>query len=210
MPNDSTKKELGQASARLFRILDLLQQHDLTIASGKVLLEVYVRTADLLRPHTPSPSEVADSLDMSVSGVSRLMQKLADQDGPGFLQSDRAIPGSRAEAYVLSPKGQDFVGSLMTLMMDRPVGNIETHSLGTYARARWEQGLTSARLRQISWDEPSLTLVVTPASEFNSEGVQEWMSEFVSENTKSKNVKENASIKFVSLTDAVYFKLRWC
>jgi hypothetical protein len=36
------------------------------------------------------------------------------------------------------------------------------------------------------------------------------MTEFVSEKTNSKIVRKNASIKFVSLTDAVYFKLRWC
>jgi DNA-binding MarR family transcriptional regulator len=210
MSDTSSKKKLGQASARLFQIFDLLQQRDLTIASGKVLLDIYVRTADLARPHVPSPTEVAASLGMSVSAVSRLMQKLADQGGPKFLQNERVIPGSRAEAYVLTPMGQDFVRSMLTVMMDIPVQSLETHNLGSYAQARMEQRLTNVRLRQVSWDEPSLTLVVTPGSEFNSEEVQEWMTEFVSEKTNSKIVRKNATIKFVSLTDAVYFKLRWC
>jgi hypothetical protein len=99
---------------------------------------------------------------------------------------------------------------MLAVMLDQPVQSLEAHSLGSYARARWEQGQTTAKLRQVSWDEPSLTLIVTPVSEFNSGEVQDWMGEFLSEETKFKIFKDDISIKFTDITDAVYFKLRWC
>lgn len=211
MAGKVTKKELGQASARLFRVLDLLQEHDITIAGGKVLLEVHVRTMDIDRPHVPSPSELAESLGMSVSSVSRMMQRLAEPDGPGLLQSDRAIPGSRAEAYVLTPRGRTFIGQLLEVMLlDRSVDQIEAHSLGSYARARWEQGLTSPKLQQVSWDEGALTLVVQPREAAQSDEVQARMNEFLSPKTKFKAVSKGIALTFTTITDAVYFKLRWC
>jgi hypothetical protein len=138
------------------------------------------------------------------------MAKLAEEGGPGLLQSDRSIPGSRAEAYVLTSKGKDFVASIFSALTDLPLDPIEAHTLGSYARARWEEGLTSAKLRQVEWDEGTLTLVVTPGEAAMSREVQEWTSENMSGPPSFVSKGKEVAVRFPSMTDAIYFKLRWC
>ena len=203
-----SRKKTALALASVFQVLEVLNRYDVTDTSAQALIIAATRTLDE-HPRPVTPSEVAKALSMTVSAVARLLAKLADEDGAALLTSDRAIPGSRAEAYVLTKKGRVFAAALLSAFEGHSVELPVTHTLKTFAKQL--DTFAAPTLRKVKWDDESLTLIVSPAEAFLSDEIQEWVNEFLSEPPTVQGLtKEGVPLKFANITDAVYFTLRWC
>jgi DNA-binding MarR family transcriptional regulator len=203
-----TKRGTAQSLASLFAILAEIQQRDMTAASAQAVILTAAGTVDMGNPRPATPGDVAKALDMSPSAVTRLMAKLAGSGGPSLLEPVPGPTGSRAEGYVLTPRGRDFVAALLSALNGRPVDWPETHTVATFSQTKDSDG--PVKLRKVRWDEASHTVVVTPAEAALSDEVQEWANEFLSEKPTITVTKEGAVLAFAAASDAMYFVLRWC
>jgi DNA-binding MarR family transcriptional regulator len=208
MVEELTKKDTAQGLASLFSILDVLQQHDLTVASAQALIVAATGTVDTDHPRPANPGDVAKSLDMSPSAVTRLLAKLSDPEGPALLISAPALTGTRSEGYVLTAKGRDFVSALLSALHGGPVNWPETHTADTFSQARTSD--RPVKLRKVRWDEETNTVVVIPAEAALSDEIQEWAGEFLSQPPAINITKEGAAMHFATASEAMYFVLRWC
>jgi hypothetical protein len=64
-------------------------------------------------------------------------------------------------------------------------------------------------IQQLSWNEDTLDLELTPVSAVESDAVAEWMAEFLSKIPVKWKSPNGVILKFATIHDAVYFKLRW-
>ncbi|GEO16065.1 MarR family winged helix-turn-helix transcriptional regulator [Microvirga aerophila] len=203
-----TKRETAHGLASLFAVLTVIQHNDITATSAQAVILAAAGTVDTDNPRPASPSDVAKSLGMSLSAVTRLMAKLADPDGAALFEPVPAPIGGRSEGYVLTKKGRDFIAALLSALNGRPVDWPQTHSVTTFSQTKDSDGVV--KLRRVREDPEANTVVVTPAEAALSDEVGEWANEFLSEKPIINVTKEGAVLKFSTASDAMYFVLRWC
>jgi DNA-binding MarR family transcriptional regulator len=210
-----SEKEFGHALSGVFSMLSTVRAQEPRISVAEIQAVIAVAMSTLpTRTNLAAVREIADKLQMSPSGASRVLANLSDPEGLALLTSYRGVQGRRAEAYVLTEKGRSFVAEMVAAMTNTPkaeFGQFEAHTIESYAEDRWINKLETAKLRKVNWNEDALTLVVAPCEAIHSEEVQEWISDFLSPSTTIKKAGDGAaSIQFETITDAVYFTLRWC
>jgi DNA-binding MarR family transcriptional regulator len=208
MTETLTKRETAQSLASLFAALTVLQERDMTVASAQAVILAASGTVDMDNPRPATPSDVAKSLGMSLSAVTRLLAKLADPDGPFLLEPVPAPAGARSEGYFLTTKGRDFVAALLSAHNGRPVNWPETHTIETFSQMRSDDGLV--KLRRVRGDVETKTLVVSPAEAVFSDEVQDSFRDYLSEKPTIEVTKEGAVLKFSTDADLMFFILRWC
>ncbi len=98
----------------------------------------------------------------TLSGASRVLANLADASGPALIASDRGVRGARSEAFFLTQRGRDLIQKIFVILSEGEVESFEAYTLPTFAQARFVEGMESTTLRQLSWDEATLTLILTP------------------------------------------------
>jgi DNA-binding MarR family transcriptional regulator len=208
MTDTLTKRETAQSLANLFAALAVLQQGDMTVTSAQAVILAASGTVDMDNPRPATPANVAKSLGMSLSAVTRLMAKLADPDGPSLLEPVPAPAGMRSEGYVLTTKGRDFIAALLSAHNGRPVNWPETHTVATFSQTRSDDG--PVKLRRVRGDPETNTLIVSPAEAVFSDEVQDSIHEYLSEKPTIDVTKEGAVLKFSTAADLMFFILRWC
>jgi DNA-binding MarR family transcriptional regulator len=204
--------QFGQALSGSFAMLQALREQEPRISVAEVQAVIAVAMSTLRsRTNVATVRDVADKLGLSTSGASRVLASLSDPDGLALVSSDRGIQGTRAEAFVLTDKGRALVAGMLAAMKNQPRGDFEAHTFETYAEARWIKKRETTTLRRISWDEDAQTLVVAPYEAAASKEIREWAAKFLSKEPKFERTDDGAAaLTFSTVTDAVYFTLRWC
>jgi len=211
MEQDNSR-EARLALARFFRGLDVLEQHGLSVTSGRILVEVALQTWDLKRPRISSPVETAAALNLHISTVNRAMHKLASPkpDGYGVLQRSHGAIGSRSEGYALTDQGRQLAHDLMAVLHEAATPKIEAQTVESYAEAVLIKKLPTTKLRRVAWDEMARILTVSPAETAMSEEIGSWIAEFMSEGTSRIERDGVVDVKFVNGAEGFHFMLRWC
>jgi DNA-binding MarR family transcriptional regulator len=205
-------REARLALARFFRGLDVLEQHGLSVTSGRILVEVALQTWDLKRPRISSPVETAAALNLHISTVNRAMHKLASQqpDGYGLLQRSHGAIGSRSEGYALTDQGRQLAHDLMAVLHEDTTPKIEAQTIESFAEAVLIKKLPTTRLRRVAWDEMTRILTVSPPETAMSDEIGTWIAEFMSEGTSRIERDGMVDVKFVNGAEGFHFMLRWC
>ena len=204
------KEETFQTLAGLFGALMELHRRDpdMTLDGLKATLAVAVATADPKQMRLPSVGKVAEELHKSASRASRLLAGLSGPDG--YIASQRGIQGDRTDALVLTDRGRELVAALLSALTGKAITDFRPQTFENYVKARWIDQAQDTRLRQVAWDDGTLTLVVTPKEAVESKEIQEWMSEQLSQKPEPEETEKGVALRFATISDAVYFKLRWC
>ncbi len=204
------QKAESQWLSRQIAVLQMLNKEGVSLPAALAFLLVAGETMQLENPRLPNVSDLKDELGMkTVSGASRVLANLTDPTGPCLIASDRGIRGARSEAFFLTPRGRDLIEKILVIISGGEVGSFEAYTLPTFAQARFVEGMDSTTLRQASWDEANTTLILLSATPF-LEKIEEWSATFLSQHPVIEVKGDNVVIKFNTLADAVYFKLRWC
>ncbi len=210
MTKTFSQKQASRWLSRQIAVLQMLNREGISLPAAVAFLLIAGETMQLENPRLPNVSDLKDELRMkTVSGASRVLANLADPSGPALIANDRGIRGTRSEAFFLTPKGHELVETILATLSEGEVESFKAYTLPTFAQARFVEGMNSTTLRQVSWDEDTLTLILTPATQVSNE-IKEWAREFLSRYPDFHIDGENAVIKFNTVADAVYFKLRWC
>jgi DNA-binding MarR family transcriptional regulator len=207
-----------KALSGAFAMLWALRNEEPRISVAEVLAVMAVAMATRTnRANLASVRDVAEKIGLTASGASRVLSNLSDPHGLNLVSSDRSVPGTRAEGYVLTEKGRALVAQMLAALTNWSASEFkrqafETHTLESYAKARWIDKFSSAELRRVKWDEKTCTLIVAPCQVALSKEIQEWAAEYLSKKPKFKRSEDGdaAAVTFNTLTDAVYFTLRWC
>lgn len=200
------------ALVRFFRGLEILERHDLSVTSGRIVIEVALQTSDLKRPRLSTPVETAEALGLHISTVTRAMAKLAvpEPKGYGLLQRSNGPIASRSEVYALTEQGRHLARDLITVLHESPTPEFRGQTVESFAEAVLIKKLPTTKLRRVAWDEASRTLTVSPPDAAMSADVGSWIGEFMSPGTTRVERGDVVDVQFTTETEGFHFILRWC
>lgn len=186
----------------------------LTFDGFKTLIVVALTSWDDGRPRLPDVTNVATVLEKSPSSGSRLVGNLSDPDGLALVESRPGLSGSRSEALALTTRGSELLSAFLGTLTGGSIEEIAVQNFGDFIA--WKGGSkgdgnqSEIFLKLLGYDKSSLTMIVGPESDAMSNEIREWCSEYLSNNPEITAHDGSAAIKFAKISDAVYFKLRWC
>lgn len=205
-------REARLALVRFFQGLDVLERLDLSVTSGRIVIQVALQTGDLKRPRLSTPVQTAEALGLHISTVTRAMAKLAAEkpNGYGLLQRSRAPIGSRSEGYALTDQGRSLARDLMDVLHKPATPDFKSQTIETYSEAVLLKKLPTTMLRELAWNKESCTLTVSPVEAAMSDEVSSWIAEYMSPDTARIVRNYEVDVKFVNEAEGFHFKLRWC
>jgi hypothetical protein len=212
MPQEAAKDTLS----RLLLAFKYLESTvpDLTLDSFKAFLVIALASWDKGSLRLPDVTKVSKVLDKSLSRGSRVVGTLSDPEGLALVESRSGLSGTRAESLVLTERGKDLISTFLEVLTKQHIDEIQVQSF---------EGLQDARnaakeqktdqhiyLKQTHYDKSTLTIIVGPKSDVMSEMIQKWCRDNLSEMPTMAPRGDQVSVSFATVSDAVYFKLRWC
>ncbi|TXN43621.1 hypothetical protein [Methylobacterium sp. WL7] len=187
---------------------------DLTFEGFKALLVIAHASWDKDRLRLADVTKIAKVLDKSPSRGSRIIGALSDPKGLALVEARSGLSGTRSESLILTGRGKDIVSSFLKVLTKRQIEELPFQDFEGLQAAR-ESARESNRsselyLKQSDYDKDTLTLKVGPKSDVMSGEVQEWCRDNLGSPPKMTPIGDQVSVSFAKVSDAVYFKLRWC
>ena len=175
-------------------------RYDVNVSGARALVWIDSK----LRVHGPSNrptlTRLAAELKMTLGGAHRVLAALENREPP-LVQTERGPRGTRSVGIALTLDGEKVVKGLWETVDPSAASRVEV--------VRQSASRVPDVIQQLSWNEDSLDLELTPVSAVESDEVAEWMTEFLSKVPVKRKSPKGVILRFATIHDAVYFKLRW-
>lgn len=205
-----SRRDEAHSLVMLFNAFTLASARSLSVASVLALLQIAIQTLSREQPRLATPTDVARTLNMSLSAVVRLLNKLAEPGGPEFLVSNQSLLPGRSDAYALTDAGREFVSKLIAISRRGEQDSASLNEIATFETAKRHPHEPLHKLKQLNWNEERRELQLEQPGEAVVELISSWVTDNLGEDTDIIYRDNGMLIKFRSLNDAVWFKLRWC
>lgn len=187
---------------------------DITVEGFKALLVVALTSWGKAGMRLPDVTKISKVLDKSPSRASRITGALSDPEGLALVEARSGLSGTRSESLVITKHGKELVSSFLEVLTGRQVEDLPFQNFEDLQAAKKSADKTSCKkeayLKQSEYDKDTLTLKVGARSDVMSDEVQQWCSDNLSTPPTMTPDADQVYVSFAKVSDAVYFKLRWC
>lgn len=187
---------------------------DITVEGLKALLVVALTSWGKGGVRLPDVTKISKVLDKSPSRASRITGALSDPEGLALIEARSGLSGTRSESLVITEHGKELVSSFLEVLTGRQIEDLPFQNFEDLQAAKRSADKSSCKkeayLKQIEFDKDTLTLKVGPKSDVMSDEVREWCRDNLSATPKMTPNTDQVDVSFAKVSDAVYFKLRWC
>ena len=215
-PNVLTHEEAKKTLSDLlsaFRYLEVAAP-DITVEGFKAFLVVALTSWGKDGIRLPDVTKISKVLDKSPSRASRITGALSDPDGLALVEARSGLSGTRSESLVITENGKELVSSFLEVLTGRQIENLPFQSFEGFKAAKNfannSDGKKEGYLKQSGYNKDTLTLKVGPKSDVLSDEVRDWCSYNLSAPPTMTSNADQVDVSFAKVSDAVYFKLRWC
>ena len=196
-----------------FRYLEAAEP-DITIEGFKALLVVALTSWDKNGMRLPDVTKISKVLDKSPSRASRIIGALSDPKGLALVEARSGLSGTRSESLVVTEHGKELVSSFLEVLTGRQIEELPFQNFEDLQNAKKSANKSNRKmdgyLKQSEYNKDTLTLKIGPRSDVMSDEVKDWCRNNLSKLPTMTADADQVYVSFAKVSDAVYFKLRWC
>ncbi|MFF8801428.1 MULTISPECIES: hypothetical protein [unclassified Methylobacterium] len=214
--NVLTHEEARRTLSDLLSALRHLEaaEPDITIEGFKALLVVALTSWGKDGMRLPDVTKISKVLDKSPSRASRIIGALSDPEGLALVEARSGLSGTRSESLIVTEHGKELVSSFLEVLTGRQIEELPFRNFEDLQNAKKSSNNSNRKiegyLKQSEFDKDTLTLKIGPKSDVMSDEVQDWCRNNLSKQPTMTADADQVYVSFAKVSDAVYFKLRWC